>query len=91
MTEKIKLKMLYKFGRRSCLIYIPFFFFFHSDKSARLIEQSRCLSHLSHVYHSLHLKKWSLMAALQELNAAEEAEENLHEVCLRDIGNVSSV
>ncbi|RMX45142.1 hypothetical protein pdam_00016498, partial [Pocillopora damicornis] len=50
------------------------------DKSARLIEQSRCLSHLSHVYHSLHLKKWSLMAALQELNAAEEAEENLHEL-----------
>lgn len=50
------------------------------DKSARLIEQSRCLSHLSHVYHSLHLRKWSLMAALQELNAAEEAEENLHEL-----------
>lgn len=66
-------------------------FFFYSDKSARLIEQSRCLSHLSHVYHSLHLKKWSLMAALQELNAAEEAEENLHEVCLGEIGNVSSV
>ena len=31
------------------------------------------------------------MAALQELNAAEEAEENLHEVCSGDIENVSSV
>ncbi|XP_078349307.1 adenylate cyclase type 10-like isoform X2 [Oculina patagonica] len=50
------------------------------DDSARLIEQSRCLSHLSHVYHSLHQNNRSLMAALQELNAAEEAEENLHEL-----------
>lgn len=27
------------------------------------------------------------MAALQELNAAEEAEENLHEVCQATFGN----
>ena len=57
---------------------------FSRDNSARLIEQSRCLSHLSHVYHSLQQNNRSLMAALQELNAAEEAEENLHEVCSVD-------
>lgn len=45
-----------------------------------LTEQARCLGHLSHVYHALHENDRSLMAALQELNAAEEADENLHEV-----------
>lgn len=52
------------------------------ENSALLIEQSRCLSHLSYVFHSLDQNNKSLMAALQELNAAEEAEENLHEVTL---------
>lgn len=50
------------------------------ESSSRFIEQARCLSHLSHVYHALHENTRSLMAAVQELNAAEEAEENLHEV-----------
>lgn len=58
--------------------------YFSRDNSARLIEQSRCLSHLSHVYHSLQQNNRSLMAALQALNAAEEAEENLYEVCSVD-------
>lgn len=61
-------------------------FYFRED-STRLVEQSRCLSHLSHVYHSLNQNNRSLMAALQELNAAEEAEENLHEVSSSNIKN----
>lgn len=65
---------------RSCSLF--------RDDSARLIEQSRCLSHLSHVYHALHQNNRSLMAALQELNAAEEAEENLHEVSSANVGNL---
>ncbi|XP_048586687.1 adenylate cyclase type 10-like isoform X2 [Nematostella vectensis] len=48
--------------------------------SQRFIEQARCLGHLSHLYHALHKNDRSLMAALQGLNAAEEAEENLHEL-----------
>lgn len=63
-----------------------FVLFFRED-STRLVEQSRCLSHLSHVYHSLNQNSRSLMAALQELNAAEEAEENLHEVSSSNIKN----
>lgn len=59
------------------------------ENSALLIEQSRCLSHLSYVYHSLHQNNRSLMAALEELNSAEEAEENLHEVKERKKQNCS--
>ena len=64
---------------------------FFRDNSTRLIEQSRCLSHLSHVYHSLHQNNRSLMAALQELNAAEEAEENLHEVSSANVGSLTKI
>ena len=64
---------------------------FFRDDSTRLVEQSRCLSHLSHVYNSLHMNNRSLMAALQELNAAEEAEENLHEVSSSNFKTVQTV
>lgn len=72
----------------NCFLHsiIGFDLFFRED-STRLVEQSRCLSHLSHVYHSLNQNNRSLMAALQELNAAEEAEENLHEVSSSNIKN----
>ncbi|XP_067031685.1 LOW QUALITY PROTEIN: adenylate cyclase type 10-like [Acropora muricata] len=67
---------------RHCLhVFLPGYYIGGAgENSALLIEQSRCLSHLSYLYHSLHQNNRSLMAALEELNSAEEAEENLHEL-----------
>lgn len=76
------------FSVQSCLFQFSSSYCLFRDNSARLIEQSRCLSHLSHVYHALHQNTRSLMAALQELNAAEEAEENLHEVSSDNFENL---
>ena len=50
------------------------------ENTTQLIEQARCLSHLSHVYHMINQNKRSLMAALEQLNAVEEADEDFHEV-----------
>ena len=52
----------------------------HRDKSRLLIEEARCLTHLSHAYHVKHDFKKSYMVALEQLNAAEEAEEDWIEV-----------
>ena len=49
-------------------------------ESQKALDQARCLSHITHVYHLQHHNWQTLMSALQQLNMAEEAEENVHEV-----------
>ena len=49
-------------------------------ETARLLEQARCLSQLFREYHDDHQVVKALLAALQQLNRAETADDDLHEV-----------
>ncbi|XP_078675268.1 adenylate cyclase type 10-like isoform X2 [Branchiostoma floridae x Branchiostoma belcheri] len=51
-----------------------------SARANVLVEQARCLSHVSHAYHMVHQDRRALVAALQQLNAAEQADDDLHEL-----------
>ncbi|XP_035683245.1 adenylate cyclase type 10-like [Branchiostoma floridae] len=51
-----------------------------SSRANVLVEQARCLSHVSHAYHMVHQDRRALVAALQQLNAAEQADDDLHEL-----------
>ena len=44
------------------------------------LDQARCLAHVTHVYHLQHKKLQTMTAALKQLNKAEEAQEDIHEV-----------
>lgn len=48
--------------------------------SAKLLDKSRCMAHIAHIYHYQHKRMHTLMIALHQLNCVEEAEENIHEV-----------
>ena len=49
-------------------------------RSELCLDQARCLSHITHAYHLQHKNWQTLMAALHQLNMAEEAEENNHDL-----------
>ena len=48
--------------------------------SQTFLDQARCMAHVTHAYHLQHKNMKTLMAALKQLNAAEEAQEDIHEV-----------
>ncbi len=48
--------------------------------SQTFLDQARCMAHVTHAYHLQHKNIKTLMAALKQLNAAEEAQEDIHEV-----------
>ena len=56
---------------------------FRGKDSEKFLNQSRCMAHITHAYHLQHENMKTLMAALQQLNAAEEAQEDIHEVFYR--------
>ena len=59
---------------------------FIGSKSGRdsemFLDQARCMTHVTHVYHLQHDNLKTLMVALKQLNAVEEAQEDIHEVCV---------
>jgi len=48
--------------------------------SETFLDQARCMAHVTHAYHLQHENLRTLMTALKQLNAAEEAQEDVHEV-----------
>lgn len=44
------------------------------------LEKSRCMAQMVHVYHLQHKPLNAFVAALSQLNTAEEAQEDIHEV-----------
>ena len=48
--------------------------------SQTFLDQARCMAHVTHAYHLQHKNMKTLMAALKQLNATEEAQEDIHEV-----------
>lgn len=63
------------------LIYNFFLLLHHSTrKDARLLEQSRCLSHIWHLHNSQNWSLGALSAALQQVNRAEKVNSDLEEV-----------
>ena len=48
--------------------------------SHRLMEQTRCLSHVFHDYISTHEQDLALLSALQQVNIAERINEDIDEV-----------
>ena len=52
----------------------------YREPSRCLIDQARCLTLLAHAYHLKRDIKRCFMVALEQLNAAEEAEEDWVEV-----------
>ena len=48
--------------------------------SETFLDQARCMAHVTHAYHLQHENLRTMMAALKQLNAAEEAQEDIHEV-----------
>ena len=48
--------------------------------SQTFLDQARCMAHVTHAYHLQHKNMKTLMAALKQLNAVEEAQEDIHEV-----------
>ncbi len=58
---------------------------FIGSKSGRdsemFLDQARCMVHVTHVYHLQHKNMKTLMLALKQLNAVEEAQQDNHEVC----------
>lgn len=57
-----------------------FMFIIRGQDSEKFLDQSRCMAHVVHAYHLQHKNMHTLMAALQQLNTAEEAQEDVHEV-----------
>ena len=59
---------------------------FIGSKSGRdsemFLDQARCMTHVTHVYHLQHDNLKTLMVALKQLNTVEEAQEDIHEVCV---------
>ena len=53
---------------------------YRSLQSQNALDQARCLAHITQAYHLQHRNWQTLMSALQQLNVAEEAEEDVHEV-----------
>ena len=49
-------------------------------ESDMYLEKSRCMAQLVHVYHLQHKPLNAFVAALSQLNTAEEAQEDIHEV-----------
>ena len=54
---------------------------YRSSQCNRYVEQARCLSFIWDAYHGENLKWRAIFAALQELNRAESADDDLQEVC----------
>ena len=48
--------------------------------SQTFLDQARCMAHVTHAYHLQHKNVMTLVAALKQLNAVEEAQEDVHEV-----------
>ena len=53
-----------------------------SYESDKLVEQARCLSHLFTDYHTHGQKSEALMSVLQQINMAEKADSDLHELII---------
>lgn len=53
---------------------------FSGRDSETYLDQARCMTHVTHAYHLQHENLRTLMAALKQLNAVEEAQEDVHEV-----------
>ena len=53
---------------------------FRDHESETYLDQARCMTHVTHAYHLQHENLRTLMAALKQLNAVEEAQEDVHEV-----------
>lgn len=49
--------------------------------SETYLDQARCMAHVTHAYHLQHQNLKTMMTALKQLNTAEEAQEDIHEVC----------
>ncbi|CAH1791954.1 unnamed protein product [Owenia fusiformis] len=53
-----------------------------AQKKVRLVEQTRCLSHLFQYYYTQDDAPKALLTALQQVNKSEEADSDLHELIL---------
>ncbi|XP_070579239.1 adenylate cyclase type 10-like [Ptychodera flava] len=79
MTQYLHLKYPHKYvghaASRDCNLFV---------------EQSRCLSHVWHVYHEIHedMKAW--LAALQQINRAEKADDDLHDLLVAYMAMIES-
>uniref|UniRef100_A0A1X7VFP5 Guanylate cyclase domain-containing protein n=1 Tax=Amphimedon queenslandica TaxID=400682 RepID=A0A1X7VFP5_AMPQE len=52
----------------------------HDQESDMYLEKSRCMAQMVHVYHLQHKPLNAFVAALSQLNTAEEAQEDIHEL-----------
>ena len=62
------------------MVVCLFFLCSRDTESDMYLEKSRCMSQIVNVYHLQHKSLHAFVAALSQLNIAEEAQEDIHEV-----------
>lgn len=61
-----------------CVLEV-FFANHRGQESNHLLDQARCMAQLAHAYHLQHDNIRTLMVVMKQLNAVEEAQEDIHE------------